>query len=414
MKNFNLSFCRATSVGSQIQILTAALLLTGATSCNKQSEQSINNIAAYRSDASEAQTIDYTTITSNTTLNDRVDGVDYIIKNDLRVTAGTITIRPGVTLMFENGAGLTIQDGGSISAIGEGGNEIYFIGRNAKRGEWKGITILTNSTRNILSHVYVAHGGHSANTDGRANVIVGNNAAIEISQSEFTASDASGIVIAKNAVVRNFTTNSIHTNTTFPVTIDITMADKLRDGNTFTNNGRNFIALVSTEATVQEPVTLRNLAIPYMFTGNTVTTNSITINAGTHLYMAGGAQLTISGNGWLSALGSATNPILLTGEYNQSGEWNAINFVSTKSENNRLEYCQITGGGGASHSNRGSLNLMGGSAGNTQVSIRNCWVKNSAATGIYIQKSMVQYNADIETANQFAGNGAANVYFDVN
>ncbi len=414
MKNFNLSFCRAALAGSQIKILTAALLLTAATSCNKQSDQSINNIAAYRSDAGEAQTLDYTTISSNTTLNDRVDGVDYIIKNDLRVTAGTLTIRPGVTLMFESGAGLTIQDGGSISAIGEAGNEIYFIGRNGKRGDWKGISVLTNSTRNILSYIYVAHGGHTNNTNGLADVVVGANAAIEISHSEFTASNASGIVIGKNAEIRNFTANNIHTNTTFPLTIDITLAAKLRDENTFTNNGRNFIALVSSEATVQEPVTLRDLAIPFMLTGNTVTTNSIIINAGTHIKMASGAQLTISGNGWLSALGSANNPIVLAGEYNQNGEWNAINFVSTKSENNRLEYCQITGGGGASHSNRGTLNLMGSSAGNTQVSIRNCWVKNSAATGIYIQKSMVQYNADIETANQFAGNGAANVYFDVN
>lgn len=413
MKNFNFNFCPA-SFSPQKNILIVAVILTALSACNKQAETPINNIAAYRSDASKAQALDYSTITANTSLTDRVDGVDYIIKDDLTVTSGTLSIMPGVTLMFENGAGLTIQPGGSITAIGQAGNEIYFISRGGKRGDWKGITILSNNARNVLSHVYVAHGGHADNTVGQANIIVGPNAAVEISESEITASAGPGIVILKNAEVRDFTTNKIHTNTTFPVQIDITGAEKLRDGNTYTNNGREFIALTSADATVAEPITLRDLKNPYILTGNIQTTNSVIINAGTHLYMAGGAQLTITGNGWLSALGTAANPIILTGEYNQNGLWNAINFVSSASQNNRLEYCQINGGGGASHNMHGTINLMGNSTGSTQVKIRNCWVRNSAATGIYIQKTKVQYNADIETANQFSSNAAANVYFDVN
>ena len=124
MKNLNLPFCNALFVRSEIKLFIAAtILVTTVASCNKQTEKPVNNIAAYRSDASEAQALYNDDISSNTVLKDRVDGVDYIVKNDINVTAGILTIKPGVTLMFESGTGITVSESGSLTAIGEQGNK---------------------------------------------------------------------------------------------------------------------------------------------------------------------------------------------------------------------------------------------------------------------------------------------------
>lgn len=414
MKNLHTRFCSIYISGAQIKILTVAFLFMGLYSCTKEEDGQITNIAAYRGDAAQAQTLDYSTVSTNTILADRVEGVDYIIKDELMVNAGNLIIKPGVTIMFENGAGITVSDGGSLTAIGEQSNEIYFISRNDKRGDWKGITILNNTARNVLSFCHVEHGGNNANTYGQANIILGNSAAAEVSHTEITASSANGITLGKDATVRNFTGNTISSNTMYPVSVHITDAANLQNGNTYANNGKEFIELRGYEGTVLEPVALSPLTEPYIVSGNITSTNSFTINAGTRLYMGNGAQLTISGNGWLSAIGTGTQPVVLSGEYSTSGLWNGINISASASANNKLEYCQITGGGGQTQNHYGMINVMGNSANSSQLTVRNCTIQNSASTGIYIQKNNALYNTDIESANQFGNNAAGNVYFDIN
>ena len=338
----------------------------------------------------------------------------------IEVTQGTLTIEPGVTVMFENGAGILVKEEGSITAIGEQGNEVYFVSKNGKRGDWNGITVLSSKATNVFSYCRFEHGGHVSNEFGRANLIIGshtNPAKAEVSHNTITTSAGNGIIISEGSEIRGFNSNNISVNTGYPVSIHITNAGSLEDGNTYSNNGKEFIELTgSGDNLILKPAVINPLNESYALSGHIIAGNNITIGAGTHIYMNSGAQLTlngIEGSGSLTAVGSQSRPITFTGVYATIGLWNAINFKSSASALNQLEHCIITGGGGIAQNNLGMLNFMCSGAGPGQISIRNCTVSNSAANGIYIQKSNTTYNTDIETANTFSGNTGVNVYYDV-
>lgn len=86
----------------------AAFSLMMLSSCKKEDEQ-LNNISAYRGDASQAQTVDYADINSSMVFEDRVNGVDYLITKDIQINAA-VTVKPGVTFMFKDGAGFTVTE----------------------------------------------------------------------------------------------------------------------------------------------------------------------------------------------------------------------------------------------------------------------------------------------------------------
>ncbi len=88
----------------------------------------------------------------------RVNGVDYPVTNKVDVTAN-LTIKPCVTIMFEEGAGMVVRNGGSLTAIGTEGNEVYFTSHSDKRGGWAGITFLNTNAHNVLDYCIIEQGG---------------------------------------------------------------------------------------------------------------------------------------------------------------------------------------------------------------------------------------------------------------
>ncbi len=213
-------------------------------SCQKE-DTPLSNVDAFRKDESQAQVLDMTTINSNLTLEDRVNGVDYLILNNVEVNA-SLTIKPGVTLMFENGAGIQVNEQGSLTAIGEKANEIYFTSKAGKRGAWKGITLLSNNAKNVLAYCKVEHGG-GTNSFGEADIIVGsgkNVARAEISNSEVTASNTDGILLSEGSKLDYFTSNHIQTNSAYGITLYASDEFAVDHTNVFTNNGKEAIHVI--------------------------------------------------------------------------------------------------------------------------------------------------------------------------
>lgn len=123
-----------------------------------------------------------TNITTNTTWTTAGDGI-YVVTNPITISA-TLTINPGVIVKFETTAdGMTVNSGGSISAVGTGGSPIYLtsyhndIGGNTDGastapvgGDWKEIKINSGGTAN-LKHVKIDYGGNS----GGSGAMIWNN-----------------------------------------------------------------------------------------------------------------------------------------------------------------------------------------------------------------------------------------------
>jgi hypothetical protein len=394
----------------------AALAIFMLHSCNKEEEQ-LNNLMPYRKDTGSAQVIDITALNTSMTLEDRVNGVDYIIKNNIEVNAALI-IKPGVTVMFEDKAGLIINEEGTINAVGNANNVIFFTSQSGKRGAWNGITILSNKSQNILSYCKIEHGGGN-NVSGAANVHVGsgnNTARAEISNCEITASKGDGVHISEGSIVMNFASNRIHTNSECPINLHIADAVMLENTNQFANNGKEYVRLTAnSNNVVGRTINLKNISESYLISGQITSTAGFTINPGVRIAMDSRAEIIIdgtAGNASFTAVGTQAQPILISAMHNSAGVWNSIRFRSSSSDNNRIEHCTISGGGlTASGSMQGMVSVIS-DMGSSHINIRNSNIMNSAATGIYIQANNSEYNSDILTANVFNNNAKGNVYFE--
>lgn len=390
--------------------LTAALFaIVVLNACNKEQDE-LTNLDVYRKDAGQAEIVDISAINSAMVLKDRVNGVDYIFKNDVAVNA-SLSIEPGVTIMFENGAGLTIHEQGSISALGVASNKIVFTSKSGKRGDWKGITVLSNNAKNVLTYSKVEHGIDNV-TIGK----IGTAAKLEISYSEITAAKGYGVIVAKGSSLTQFSNNKIHTNTTYPLQMHLADASKLEDLNEFGTNGKEFIQLMgSGSQIILQKISLKKLRIPYVLSGQSIAGDMVEILAGARVYMDDQAELIIdgqNGQGEFSAIGTLAQPITISALYNGVGVWSSIQLRNSNSPNNKIEYCTISGGGKTTNNNEGMISLVNTGNGNSQIVIRNNNILNSASSGISIQHLNSNYNNDILTANSFLNCAKGNVHFE--
>jgi hypothetical protein len=351
-------------------------------------------------------------------LEDRVNGVDYTISNLVELNAN-LTIKPGVTLMFKDGAGIQVNESGSLTAIGASGNLILFTSESGRRSSWKGITVLSGNAKNVLAYCKVEQGGAQGKF-GTGNIIVGSSdkvAQVEISNSEITASGTDGILVAEGSVLNNFNGNKIHTNTAFPVSMHITDANKITGINQYVNNGKEFIKVTGNGTSlINKAISLPSINESFLINGAIAAGNSFNISAGSHVYMDNAAEIIIdgvAGSGSFNAVGTAANPITIAAIYNGTGIWNNIRFRSSDSNNNHIEYCTISGGGatGTSHA-EGMVSVTNDQNGSSNIVIRHSTIINSAAIGIYIESANSEYNSDIISGNTFSNNVKGNVHFE--
>ena len=103
-----------------------------------------------------AQTISGT-LNENTTLDAasspwRVTG-DVLVKNGI-----TLTIEPGCTLYFDNRAGIEINTGGRIVAVGDPHNRIIMTRRDGTSDKWDGIEFTGTGESNLLGYIDMLYG----------------------------------------------------------------------------------------------------------------------------------------------------------------------------------------------------------------------------------------------------------------
>ncbi len=399
------------------KLSVAALGLALFSSCSKNEDLGNTNLAIDRKNDSQAQTINETSINSTTIWQDQVNGVDYMVNQNVRVESN-LTIKPGVTVMFADGAGLEIGENGSITAIGEDGNLIYFTSKSGKRSAWKGITILSNNAKNVLSHVKVEHGG-AANNFGTGNIIVGQagkSAQVEISNSEITASGTDGIVVAEGSKLVGFADNNIFTNSAFPVNMHITDAANIENTNQYSNNGKEYIKLnANGDNLITLPINLKKLSESFLLSGKVTVGNTFTIAAGSRVAMDNNAEIVIdgvAGHGSFYAVGTQSQPINIVSVYNGTGIWKSIRFRSSNSDENTIQYCNISGGGFGTGNGAAMISVVNDNGGSSNIVIRNSNIMNSAAVGIYIQSANSEYNSDIIYGNVYSNNVKGNIQID--
>ncbi len=326
-------------------------------------------------------------------------------------TNATLTILPGVTLVFQNDAGLNVQQDGALVAIGTQVKPILFTGQQQTQGWWKGIQYtFSNNVKNELDHVTVEFGGAPAN--GTGNVVMygttGLPQRLKIRNSTLSDSSGYGFQFSDGSSVGAFTNNVVTRNAKGPGFLPANIVGRLDGNSNYRGNTRDEVIVVD-GSDVTESQTWPSLNAPYaMGTGShsvnglpNTPSADLTISAGAILRFGAGGGFNVGSNGSLKAVGTANNIVTFTGQQHTPGYWTGIQYTFSNSVFNDLEYVLVEDGGGAGGNGNGDVVLYGTTGLPQRLKLSHSVLRNSSGYGFDFSLGAV---VDSFASNTLTGN----------
>ncbi len=313
---------------------------------------------------------------------------DYIVNGTWTLNA-TVEVEPGVRFMMTPGSRIDIGSSGSLSAVGTEDNPIYFEGEAEARGYWDYIRFQSNNPNNRLDYCIISHGGGSSLSNRQAAVTLISNAQLSMNNTTIRESLRNGIIVTNtDNRLPEFQNNTITDCEEFPIGIRPHQLSDIDETTSFTSgNGFNKIGVDG--ASLSTSRTINKVAGPYLFLGTISFESAAEIQPGTYIQMGPGARMEVRSSGSLSIIGTPDDRITITGEQEAKGFWDYIYFNDTNSPNNRIEYADISYGGGSSLSNRDAIIS---SRGSSSFAIGNTSITNSLRYGITLGNSSTWEN----------------------
>lgn len=121
--------------------------------------------------------------------------------------------------------------------------------------------------------------------------------------------------------------------------------------------------------------------------GDISVSSNLTIEAGATLVMCAGASITIEPTGSITAIGTASKPIVIRGEFETKGYWEGL-AVESNNPNNKMSYVTIKDAGTYWGWEEANLYLSPGSS----LEISNSEISNSSDVGMFVSESVTLTN----------------------
>ena len=351
--------------------------------------------------AAECNTVlEDTNVTENTTLSFPC----YLVPTDLNVrNPANLTIAPGVTLKFASGKQLYVEEGASLTAKGTAESPILLTGQETETGFWSGVEYyFTNSSKNILEHVTIEYAGDTQNGNANLYVRASNSSPTRLKISNVTLRHSLeyGFSFDQGTNLTDFSFISVAANAAVGILSPET-AGMLQATSTFIGNTLDVIEVRA--GTINKTTTWANLDVPWL--ASDVNADAVwTVSAGNTVKFTSGSQVYVDTDGALNVTGSATSPVLFTGEVQVEGYWSGVEFYFTPSPLNSLEYLTIEYAGGAEN---GDANLFVRASGSspTRLSANNVVLRHSAGYGFSFNNGIIlsSFDAITSTANVSPG-----------
>ena len=323
--------------------------------------------------------------------------VDYIVQGTWTINAA-VTVDRGVRFMMTPGARIDIGSSGSFAAEGTADRPIYIEGEADARGYWDYIRFQSNNPNNIFDHCIISHGGGSSLSNRNGAIALVGNAQLSVSNSVIRESQRNGIIVTStDNRLPVFENNTITGCEMFPIKIRPQQLSSI-DVTTDFDSGNGFNKIEVDGTTVSTALAINKVSGPYLFTGTISLNGATEIEPGTYIEMGPGARIEVRSTGSLAIVGTANDPIVITGEQNAKGYWDFIYYNDTNSPNNIIQHADISYGGGSSLSSR---NGMISARANTFLAMGNSSITNSMRYGITIGSGV---NWENQGGNVFSGN----------
>lgn len=307
--------------------------------------------------------------------------VDYIIQGTWRVEA-PVVVEPGVRFSMASNARILVRGSGSLRVVGTAERPVIFEGEVEAAGYWDYIAFESNNPDNRLEHAIVRHGGGSTLSSYPAAVTLSSNSQVSVVNTVISDSQRNGFRVGDNdSRIPEFRGNTISNCALYPIVLRTSQVQFI-DSTTDFSSGNGFNKIEVQGNTVSSPMAIQPASGPYLFQGTSNFDALVEILAGTLIEMGPNARIQIRSSGALSAVGSSSERITITGEQPAKGYWDYIYFNGSNSPDNRFRFVDISYGGGSTLSCCGSAVAL---AGNALVAMENSAITNSQRWGVRVR-----------------------------
>lgn len=269
---------------------------------------------------------------------------DYLVTESIAVKAG-LTIESGVIIAFEANQGIVITTSGYLKAMGTVNDSIRFTGKEKTEGYWKGIVVNSPREENELSYTEISYGGGAAFPDmeSAANLILDgeNFGFIKLHHTAITHSKHYGLYAEKGADMEM--ESSIFLGNDIPIAIPLDLVSKLDASSELDQSNRNpRIEIIEGTIPALEAITLSKFAgaMEYLISRNIEIYGGLHIEAGVNLAFGQDKSLTVKEQGYISAKGNTSNPVIFTSADQQHGHWAGI-LIQSAQQQNELDYIDL-------------------------------------------------------------------------
>jgi hypothetical protein len=343
-------------------------------------------------DTLTVSTVHNTAITANETWD--AANNPHVVRGSLQVT-GTLTIKEGVELRFEQDAELRVT-AGALRAMGKPESPIRMVAAQSvpTKGYWRGVVLAAAGGASELNDVTLSHCGAAS---GKGACLSLENQAVPVLR-RVTVQDSgtAGVMVADDgsAFGTESTTLKVSRSTGYAVRMGANQAGTLPASSTFTDNTLQAIEL---KGNVSRSQTWPNPGIPYVVNDEVGvagdTSPTLTIPAGTELRFGAGAAL-ITGyggmNGGLIVEGedTPTGRVRFTADADAAsakpGHWMGVFLRENTTSNTSISNATIEYGGlDVYDQGIGNLTVAGGAS----PIIKNVLVRKALTHGVVVQSS---------------------------
>ena len=329
------------------------------------------------------------TITENITVNTTWKASDtYIIDGTVAVEGATLTIEPGTTVKFQQGAELDIgynNSGSVLVANGTATEPITFTSAatNPAAGDWDYIYFGNGASGSSMTYCNVYYGGGYNTYSGMIQL---SDCHITMDHCNIQYSPNYGVALESNAYFTAFTNNNLANITNHPIKLDANSAHTIGTGNTITGSSSTKGIYIAGGTFDKANETWLAQTVPYVINGTVYIQNTagaqLTIEAGATISFTQGSQMEVgyaSGTyGTIIANGTSSAPITFTSASPSptAGDWDAIFLEDGTSASTSFDYCVFEYGGGY-NAYTGIVDIT-----NANVSINHCLIQHSTTYGI--------------------------------
>jgi Right handed beta helix region len=293
-------------------------------------------------------------VTVPTTAVNTASACDYLIQGTLSVTS-LLTIEPGTVLRFTQDSELVIGPGGVLNAVGTPTARIRMEGVNKTKGYWDGISF--NGARpSRIEYTDIESAGQTGYYKNYA-AVSGVDGTLSFKHNTVSGSYATGMSINKEnyLFIKEFSNNVFYDNLGYGLRVSAQQTTILDAASDYLGtskglpNGAPYVKIDWDD--VYGSTTIHKLNAPYYVSIALYYKGGLlTIEPGVKIVMDSGATFNMHG-GALKAVGTATDPIIFTGEKAQNGYWDGLDFFYSGSSSNRMEHVQVLYGGAGKGAN---------------------------------------------------------------